>query len=424
VAALLDLDLGFPAHMPTRSRLASLASLRGGDLELVDLLPRVANRTLAAAAEHAIISYAATMRSGLRPRTHISRVRAVATLVAARMDLGRDDLDRLQWALLLRELGTPADDRSHPYDPLVVWLGPWAALLRGPFIDVATTTSAPSVAIGAHAAAVADAYVVVTAAHPYERALEGGSRLPLEALAAERLSPDAVEALLGLSVSARRGAAGFTSGVPSRLVRYSPTPQPALALASLLLVVVLVAGGVGAQGPVPLPAAAAEDPAHARYDAARGRSTFAFPPGTQRTVLIEAAGANPAPSAREGRSADATASSTTDGPPRDVALLMQAERVNGASSAGASTKRSTTSGAAATPVTDAGATGGKASTSSGTSTKKGTTTKPSSSPSPTPTPAPAPAPEPAPAPAPEPEPEPEPAPAPAPAPDPAPAPSP
>jgi len=419
VAALLDLDLGFPGAVPTRSRIASLASLRGGDVELADLLPGMADRDLDAAAEHVIISYAATMRTGLRPRSHAGRVRAVATLVAERLDLDRDDLDRLQWALLLRELGTGADDLPHPHQPMVAWLGPWSALLRGPFIDVATNSTTSSVATAAHAVAVADAYVVVTAAHPYERSLDGGSRLPLEALAAERLSPAAVEALLRLTVPVRRRAAGFTSGVPSRLVQYSPTPQPVFALASLLAVLAFVAGGVGtAPATLPAQAAAAED---AAADAAgAGQDTLSFPP-SGRTLVVEAADQEPVPATKEDRGKTTTSDeASTIRPPRQVASLLPGERVTESSYPGVGAMRSTGAGTRSTASTaDGGSVNG--STKSGSTGK--TATKPSGSSSPSPKPAPAPAPDPDPAPVPDPDPAPAPAPAPEPEPEPEPPPA-
>ncbi|HSJ46814.1 MAG TPA: hypothetical protein VK923_19235 [Euzebyales bacterium] len=424
VAALLDLDLGFPGAVPRRSRIASLASLRGGDAELADLLPGMADRDLDAAAEHVIISYAATARSGLRPRSHAGRVRAVATLVAERLHLDRDDLDRFQWALLLRELGTGPDDLPHPHQPMVAWLGPWSALLRGPFIDVATTSTTSSVAIAAHAAAVADAYVVVTAAHPYERSLDGGSPLPLEALAAERLSPIAVESLLRLSVPVRRRAAGFTSGVPSRLVRYSPTPQPVFALASLLAVLAFVAGGVGtAQTTLPAQVAAAEDPGS---DAGTGPDTLSFPPAGGRTLMVEAARKEPAPSRnRKDRMARASADDSTVRPPWRVASLLPGERATASSYPGLSAMRSTASGGSDT----VSARGGGSARSSASSGSAGTpSSKPTSSPEPRPRPkadpAPAPDSDPTPAPDPDPGPAPAPDPDPAPTPDPDPAPTP
>lgn len=429
VAALLDLDLGFPGAAPTRSRIASLSSLRGGDAELDELLPMMAPDDVEAAAEHLIISYASGMRGGLRPRSHAARVRAVATLLAERLELDRDDIDRFQWALLLREMGAGVDDHSARRRPMIAWLGPWSALLRGPFIDVATRGTDAGVATAAHAAAVADAYVVVTAAHPYERSLDGGSRLPLEALAAERLSPAAVDALVDLPVRVRRRAAGFTSGVPSRLLGWSPTPQPAFALASVLAVLALVAGGIGTAPGAALPAqvAAVGGPAAA---AVQVGSMLSFPPSSRDAAVVEAADRQQSP-AEDDDAGDPKdrAHDTVDRSPRLVDALAPGGPMTEAAF-GVAAVYNTGSGGGATTAGGSGG-GGKAkqSTSSGSggggttqpsSSPKPSSPKPSASPSPSPKPSGSPSPQPPPPPPsdPVPAPDPDPAPGPAPAPDP------
>ncbi|CAN5919065.1 hypothetical protein BH23ACT10_BH23ACT10_02650 [soil metagenome] len=251
VAALLDLDLGFPGAVPTRSRIASLASLRGGDAELMDLLPGIADRDLDAAAEHLMIRYASATRSGLCPRSHIDRVRALTAALAHRLDLKIADVDRLKWALLMRDVGSLSSDAQHPHQPLLEWLGPFAALVRGPYVDTAATGDSAAVRTAAHATAVADAYVVITAAHPYRRPAQS---LPLDALTGGNLLPEALYALHGLSEQERRRATGMITGVSPLLARYTPRPQPVLTLASILAVLVLAVGaGIGPPPDAPAP---------------------------------------------------------------------------------------------------------------------------------------------------------------------------
>lgn len=254
VAALLDLDLGFPGAVPTRSRIASLTSLRGGDAELMDLLPGLARRDLDAAAEHLLIRYASATGTGLRPRSHIDRVRALATALSRRLDVPADDIDRLGWALLMRDAGSLSTHEQHPHQPLLRWLGPFAALVHGPYVETATSCASQAVRTAAHATAVADAYVVLTAAHPYQRR---GQSLPLDALTGTQLLPEAVYALHGLSEQERRRAIGLTAGVSPLLARYTPRPQPGLTLASIIAVLVLVVGiGIGPTPEASLPAQA------------------------------------------------------------------------------------------------------------------------------------------------------------------------
>lgn len=251
VAALLDLDLGFPGAVPTRSRIASLASLRGGDAELMDLLPGIAERDLDAAAEHLMIRYASVTRTGLRPRSHIDRVRALATALSQRMDIPAADVDRLRWALLMRDVGSLSDDAQHPHQPLLEWLGPFAALVHGPYADAAGSHASLSVRRAAHATAVADAYVVLTAAHPYRRPAQP---LPLDALTGAHLDPAALGALHSLSEQERRRTMGLTVGLSPLAARYTPRPQPVLTIASILAVLVLVVGiGIGPSPDTGLP---------------------------------------------------------------------------------------------------------------------------------------------------------------------------
>ncbi|MBW3606353.1 MAG: hypothetical protein KY460_15900, partial [Actinobacteria bacterium] len=435
VAALLDLDLGFPGATPTRSRIASLASLRGGDAELMDLLPGVADRDLDAAAEHLMIRYASVTRGGLRPRSHIDRVRALAAKLAERLDLAVEDVDRMQWALLMRDLGSISDDAQHPHQPLLAWLGPFAALVHGPYSDTAVSAGSPTVRTVAHAAAVADAYVVVTAAHPYRR---GSQPLPLDALTGEHLHPEALYALHGMSEQERRRAIGLTAGVSPLLARYSPRPQPVLTLASILAVLVLVVGvGVGTSPESAPPAQAV---------------TVSQPP--PEPAPIEAADpvqATPSVSPSP-RSVDAATESKDqpEGAPRAVAG-SNASNASSASAVAARLPGETFTARAYADTSPSRQTLAASSTTSGpNATIGGTSPKPSSSPSsssspspssptpapsprptpppPDPDPGPAPARDPGPAPARDPGPaparDPDPAPAPAPDPDPAPAPDP
>lgn len=420
IAALLDLDLGFPGATPTRSRIASLASLRGGDAELMDLLPGAAEHDLDASAEHVIISYAATVRAGVRPRSHLARVRAVAMRITDGLSLADADRDRLQWALLLREIGTIGGEHGHPHAPMVRWLGPWAALLHGPFLAAADSAEPLAVRTGAHAAAVADAYVVVTAAHPYHRALSGGSWLPLEAMGPEPFMPRVVDALVALSVHERRRAAGFASGVSSALARYSPSPQPALALASVLAVVAFVIGGVGPAPSTSMPTqvTAAEAAPPARMPTQEQLRTY--PSGIRRAVMTEIAeGANaPSPADRQAAGArvgvdpvpspqqmDAVEQRAAAYAAGDAAMVAMTGSTTAPPDSGRS--RDDAPGASSRPTASgSGTSSGSTPTPTKTATSSPKQTSPAPAPEPAPEPDPAPAPEPDPEPAPDPEPEP------------------
>jgi hypothetical protein len=269
IATLLDLDIGFPSASPTRLRIASLASLHPRDADPADLLPGAAQHDLDAAAESVLIRYATRVRPALQPRSHLERVRLLTMLVAARLGLNVEDRDRLQWALLLREIGSFDPDERTADHQLTAWLGPWAALLHGPFIAVTQKAQAPQIVMAAHAAAVADVYAVVSASHPYRRGIGAGHPgARLKAIVEHHLLPEAVDALLTVPAKRLRKAVGITAGASPLVERLAPAPQPILAATAILVVL-----AVAAEAPGPTPTIAAETAAEAAQHDAGSAST-------------------------------------------------------------------------------------------------------------------------------------------------------
>ena len=248
IASILDLSIGFPSVAPTRLRIAALA-LWGRHGAGPRDVPSSVLTDLDAAAEYVMVSYATRDLGALHPRSHLERVRVLSVQVAARVGVVTSGRDRLQWALLLRELGVAVDDADDPAHALSVWLGPWAAVVHGPFVSVAAGSHVPTLTLAAHAAAAADAYIVVNAVHPYQRAVRTvrvGARLTSPAQ--RRLLPQAVHALATLPRHHLTRATGSTPGVSPLLSRLAPMPAPTVALASVV-VVVLLAIGMGSPAP-------------------------------------------------------------------------------------------------------------------------------------------------------------------------------
>lgn len=240
VAALLELDLGFPDGAPSRLRIAARAALHRPSALHTGRSP--AGGGLDTAVEAVLVHYATTARPVLASRPHLEQVRALAVLVAARLGLSVDATDRMHWALLLRELGSLRSDERAADHPLVVWLGAWAALLHGPFVVVAGRATSPALESAANAAAVADAYAVVTAAHPYRRGSESGhAGGRLKVLGDSRLQPEVIDALLTLPPARLRSAIGFSPGVFPSFERFAPAPQPLMAATAIVVVLVLAA---------------------------------------------------------------------------------------------------------------------------------------------------------------------------------------
>lgn len=249
LAALLDLAIRFPSNAPARSRIAWRAIRHAGPTTPDGAPGRDGTfatvRDLDAAAADVLVAYASAATT-MHPRSHGARVSALAALVATRLDLPVLDRDRLQWALLIRESGLNVGSGG-PAHPLAAWLGPHAALLSGTFTGVAADAHVDAVRSTAQVVAVADAYAVISASHPYRRALspaEVGGRL--QELAGQWLQPEAVDALLTIPHARRRRALSATLGKWPPMAQGTGMRRPAFALAAVALVVVVLAVGDGA----------------------------------------------------------------------------------------------------------------------------------------------------------------------------------
>ena len=164
LAALLKLALVFPDEAPSRFRTALRA---GTTAELEGRVERARASgdagTPVEAAERLLGFVAALNTHDRVTRGHSERVRAYAQMIAKELHLGRDEVDRLNWAALLHDIGkleVPAEVlnkpgqptvdewrliRRHPElgarmaEPLRTWLGEWTT-------PSPTTTSAGTAA--------------------------------------------------------------------------------------------------------------------------------------------------------------------------------------------------------------------------------------------------------------------------------------
>ena len=150
LAALLKLALVFPDEAPSRFRTALRA---GTTAELEGRLEQAqegADADTPVEAAERLLGFVAALSAHDRvTRGHSERVRAYSQMIAKELHLGRDEVDRLNWAALLHDigkLGVPAEVlnkpgeptaeeweliRSHPEhgarlaEPLRAWLGEW-----------------------------------------------------------------------------------------------------------------------------------------------------------------------------------------------------------------------------------------------------------------------------------------------------------
>ena len=103
LAALLQMSLLFPDRAPSR---LGLALGVGSTSDLTRLLATdTSDHSAAEAASHVLGLVAALGRHDRITHGHSERVWGYAHLIAAELDLGPDDADRLHWAALLHDVG-------------------------------------------------------------------------------------------------------------------------------------------------------------------------------------------------------------------------------------------------------------------------------------------------------------------------------
>ncbi len=222
LAAMLQLSLAFPDAAPSRFK---VALRRRGALSGAD--PPVA----AATAGEELAGLLARLHAyDRRSRGHAERVRAYTAMLGQELRLGADDLDRLQWAALLHDVGklaVPADIlrkasslaedevalmRSHPaegarlIEPARWWLGGWADAVAehhesfdgsGYPLHLAGT----DISYAGRIVAVAEAYEAMTGGSSYRAALGAAeARAELTRCAGTQFDPVVVRAFLSLSL--------------------------------------------------------------------------------------------------------------------------------------------------------------------------------------------------------------------------------
>ncbi len=228
LSLLLRLSLLFPDRAPNRLRVALRASsVRRAERGLADAGDDADASTQAAAA---LVLVAALHAHDRRTRGHSERVRALTVVVGRELGLRQDELDRLEWAGLLHDIGKlsvppailnkggPPDDeewsvlRRHPGEggvlmaPLAGWLGEWVHGVDQHHEDYDGTgypgrLAGDQIALAGRIVAVTDALETMTASRAYKRRMPvSQARAELVACAGTRFDPAVVRAVLAVSL--------------------------------------------------------------------------------------------------------------------------------------------------------------------------------------------------------------------------------
>ncbi|MGH3132893.1 MAG: HD-GYP domain-containing protein, partial [Gaiellaceae bacterium] len=277
LGALLGLSLVFPDEAPSRFQLA----LRSGTVETLEARLRSMRRTHEApsvqeAAEILLQLVGALDVHDAITRGHAERVRAYASSLGRELGLAADDLDRLNWAALLHDIGKlevsaeilnkpgkPTEEeweklRLHPLygetlvEPLREWLGSWTGAVgyhheRWDGKGYPRGVAGEEIPLAGRIVAIADVFDVITSTRSYKEAMSAtDARSEIGRCSGTQFDPRLVRAFVNMSLGRMRLVAGplsWLTHVPL-LVRLPLTPSVGASLGGLATVVTAAATGV------------------------------------------------------------------------------------------------------------------------------------------------------------------------------------
>ena len=316
LGALLELSLVFPDEAPSRFQLA----LRSGTVDTLEqrlrLLKEANEATTTQRAAELLLQLVGALDIHDRiTRGHSERVRAYSYSLGKELGLSADDLDHLNWAALLHDVGKlevsteilnkpgrPTDEeweqlRRHPLHgetlvaPLREWLGTWAEAVghhheRWDGAGYPRGIAGEAIPFAGRIVAIADVFDVITSTRSYKAA--GGAteaRKEIARCSGTQFDPRLVRAFVNISLGKMRlvmGPLSWLSHAPL-LARLPLTPSIGASLGGVATIATAAATGLaGPQQPAqatPLRTALAPPAAVAEREPGPPPPARGLPPG-------------------------------------------------------------------------------------------------------------------------------------------------
>jgi HD domain len=239
LGTLFELSLVFPDEAPSRFSLALSARTVQSLEERVRIMREAREASSTQEAAEILLRLVAALDHHDRITSgHAERVRAYSAALGRELGLTDDELDRLNWAALLHDIGKlgippeilnkagqPTEDewqslRRHPLlgeelvDPLREWLGEWIGAVGGHHERWDGTgyprgLAEDEIPRAGRIVAIADAYDVITSARSYKKPTSAvDARAELVRGAGTQFDPRFVRAFVGLSLGSMRFVVG------------------------------------------------------------------------------------------------------------------------------------------------------------------------------------------------------------------------
>jgi hypothetical protein len=239
LAALLQLSLVFPDQAPSRFK-AAMDSGRVGHLEeRLEIAHAAANAETPAESARLLLTLVAALSAHDKlTRGHSERVRGYAVMIGRELGLTEDEIDQLNWAALLHDIGKlevstailnkpgrPSEDewqqlKRHPLygetliEPMRPWLGEWADAVgyhheRWDGKGYPRGIEGDAIPLAGRIVAIADVFDVITSARSYKDAgSPTAGREEIARCAGAQFDPRLVRAFLAVSLGRMRMVMG------------------------------------------------------------------------------------------------------------------------------------------------------------------------------------------------------------------------